>query len=128
MKCNGHLVKAKKGVMFDSKRADWCTYQNFELKHQEVYWQMVESCITSKFDAPARIDKSGNIVEEEHEAFRLKSSCYLDCPDMLLFVDEVVSNTSRANDGDIGGEKLLCISGGRPQERANTKKVLTLLC
>ncbi len=82
----------------------------------------------SKFDAPAWIDKSGNIVEEENEAFRLKSSFYLDRPDMLLFVDEVVSSKSQANDGNIWGEKPMCISGGRPQERANAKKMLTLLC
>jgi hypothetical protein len=119
MKCNGHLVKAKKGVKFDSKRADWCTYQNFELVYQEVYQQMVESGIASKFDAPAWFDKSGNIIEEEDEAFGLKSSYYLVHPDdKLLFVDEVGSNASQANDGKIRGEKLLCISGGRPQERA----------
>jgi hypothetical protein len=121
MKRNGHLVKAKKGVKFDSKRANWCTYQNFELMYQEVYQQMGESHIASKFDTPARFDKSGNIVEEENEAFGLKSSYFLDRPEKLIFVDEVGSNTSQANDGNIGGEKLLCISGGRPQERANTK-------
>ncbi len=83
MKCNRHLVKAKKGVKFDCKRADWCTYQNFELKYQEVYQQMVESHIASKFDAPAWFDKSGNIVEEENEAFGWKSSYFVDRPDKL---------------------------------------------
>ena len=31
------------------------------------------------------------------------------------------SNTSQANDGNAGGEKFLCISGGQPQIRASTK-------
>ena len=29
MKRNGHLVKSKKAVKFESKRADWCTHHNF---------------------------------------------------------------------------------------------------
>ena len=30
MKRNKHLVTSKNAVKFDSKHADWCTYQNFE--------------------------------------------------------------------------------------------------
>ncbi len=121
MKRNKDLVKAKKGVKFDSKRADWCTYQNFELMYNEVYEAMVEAGIASKLDTPTWFDKSGNIVEEEGDAFGLQSKYILLRPDKLLFVDEVGSNTSQAKDGNIGGEKFLCSSGGRPQQRANTK-------
>jgi len=121
MKRNSHLIKAKKGVKFDSKRADWCTYQNFQLMYDEVYEAMVAAGIASKFDDPAWFDKLGNIVEDEENCFGLKSKYYLLRPDKLLFVDEVGSNTSQAKDGNIGGEKFLCLSGGRPQQRSNTK-------
>jgi hypothetical protein len=36
MKQNSHLVEAKTGAKFESKRADWCTYQNFEMMYREV--------------------------------------------------------------------------------------------
>ncbi len=96
MKRNKDLVKAKKGVKFDSKRADWCTYQNFELMYNEVYEAMVEAGIASKLDTPTWFDKSGNIVEEEGDAFGLQSKYILLRPDLLLFVDEVGSNTTQA--------------------------------
>ena len=41
MKRNGLNVKAKKGVKFDSKRADWCTYQNFEAMYADIHKEMV---------------------------------------------------------------------------------------
>jgi hypothetical protein len=41
-------VKAKRGIKFDSKRADWCIYQNFKMMYREVYKEMVESGIASK--------------------------------------------------------------------------------
>lgn len=121
MKRNNHLIKAKKGVKFDSKRADWCTYQNFQLMYYEVYEAMVSAGIASKLDAPVWFDKSGNIVEHEENGFGLQSKYYVLKPDKLLFVDEVGNNTSQAKDGNIGGEKFLCGSGGRPQQRSNTK-------
>ncbi len=115
MKRNNHLIKEKKGVKFDSKRADWCTYQKFQLMYDEVYEIMVAAGIAAKFDDPVWFDKLGNIVEDKENGFGLKSKHYLLKPKNLLFVDEVGSNISQAKDGNIGGEKILCQSGGRPQ-------------
>jgi hypothetical protein len=36
-------------------------------------------------------------------------------PSWLVFIDEVGSNTWQAKDGNIGGEKYLCMKQGRPQ-------------
>jgi hypothetical protein len=121
MKRNKHLVKAKKAVKFDSKRADWCTYQNFELMYNEVYEAMVAEGIAMRLESPTLFDKSDHIVEDESDAFGLPTKYFLLRPDKLLFVDEVGSNTSQVKDGNIGGEKFLCLTGGRPQQRANTK-------
>ncbi len=96
MKQNKHLVKARKGVKFDSKRADWCTHQNFQLMYEEVYEAMVLGGIASKLDTPVWFDKHSNIVEQEMNAFGLASKYYLQKPNKLLFVDEVGSNTSQA--------------------------------
>jgi hypothetical protein len=58
MKRNGQLVKANHGVKFDSKRADWCTYQNFEDMYHEVYKEMVQSGIASKLAEATLFDKN----------------------------------------------------------------------
>ena len=78
MKRSSHLVKAKKGVKFDSKRADWCTYQNFQLMYQQVYKEMISTGIAHKLDTEVFLDKSGGgIVEHEEEGFGLKTHYYL---------------------------------------------------
>jgi hypothetical protein len=32
-----HLIRAKKAVKFENKRADWCNYLNIEEMYQEIY-------------------------------------------------------------------------------------------
>ncbi len=84
MKWNRHLIKAKKAVKFDSKRAEWCTHQNFQLMHDEVYEARVAAGIASKFDVPVWFDKLGNIVEHAENGFGLQSKYCLLKPDKLL--------------------------------------------
>ena len=50
MKRNGHLVKAKKGVKFNSKRSNWCTYLYFEAMDDDVYNEMPLNGIARKLD------------------------------------------------------------------------------
>ena len=121
MKRNGLNVKAKKGVKFDSKRADWCTYQNFEAMYADIYKEMVMGKIAEELEQEVWFDKEGDVVETEGEAFGLQTKYKLTRPDKLLFVDEVGSNTSQAKDGQIGGEKFLVNAAGRPQQRSALK-------
>ena len=121
MKQNGHIVEAKRGIKFDTKSADWCTYLNFETMYNEVYNQMVMGGIARKLDVPVWLNKEGQIVEYEEEAFGLQTEFMLLHPNKLLFVDEVGSNTSQAKDGNIGGEKFLVLNDARPQQRSACK-------
>jgi len=121
MKRNKHLVTSKKAVKFDSKRADWCTYQNFETMYTEVYEEMVKGGIANKLNSSVKLSKEGLIVEHTHEQFGLDTKYDLIRQDKLLFVDEVGSNTSQKKDGIIGGQKLLCGKEQRPQQRSATK-------
>jgi len=121
LKRNSHVITTKKGVKFDSKRADWCTYKNFEVMYQEVYEQMVECGVATKLDDEVWFNKAGDIVDDETDAFGLKSRYFLLHPSKVIFVDEVGNNTSQSNDGNVGGEKFICSAGGRPQQRANMK-------
>ena len=107
-----------RGIKFDAKCADWCTYLYFETMYNEVYNQMVLGGITHKLDVPVWLNKEGQIVEYEEEAFSLQIEFMLLHPNKLLFVDEVGSNTSQAKDGNIGGKKFLVLNDTRPQQRS----------
>ena len=116
-----HLIRSKRGVKFEAKRAEWCTYDNFVQMYEEVYKQMVACGIASKVDRKVHVDKSGNIVEFEADGYGLPTQYLMQRPDKMLFVDEVGSNTSTTKDGNVGGEKFLCHISARPQIRAATK-------
>ena len=73
MKRNGLNVKAKKGVKFDSKRADWCTYQNFEAMYADIYKEMVMGKIAEELEQEVWFDKEDDVVESEGEAFGLQT-------------------------------------------------------
>ena len=97
----------KKGVKFDNKWADWCTYGNFKTMYAEVYEEMVSGRIAHKINAPVWLNKRGEIVELESEAFGLKTDYMLCHPSKFIFVDEVGSNTSQTKDGNCRGEKFI---------------------
>ena len=92
MKRNKDLVTAKRGDKFESKRADWCTYNNFEAMYEQVYKEMVAEGIAVEFPNKEWLNKEG---VEEKDALGLLTKNNLICLDRLLFVDEVGSNTSR---------------------------------
>ncbi len=120
MKRNRHIIRSKRSVKFESKRAEWCTYENFSVMYDEVYSAMVETSIASKLDTKVMLDKSGEIVEHAEEAFGLPTQYIIQRPDKLVFVDKVGSNTSTTKDGNVGGEKFLCQANARPQVKAAT--------
>jgi len=121
MKRNKHLISAKRAVKFDTKRSEWCTYQNLEEMYEEVYANLVEGGLAVKHDEAVWRNAAGEIITDESEACGLKSCYELIHPSWLVFVDEVGSNTSQAKDGAVGGQTYLCSKDGRPQQRAATK-------
>jgi hypothetical protein len=50
MRRNGHLIKSKRAVKFEVKRAEWCTYQNFKMMYNEVYKEMVKGGIAKQLE------------------------------------------------------------------------------
>jgi hypothetical protein len=120
MKRNGHLIAAKKAVKFDTKRSEWCSYSNMEEMYNEVYSSLVTAGLAVKHDEPVWRNAAGDVVAEE-EALGQKSAYELIHPEMLVFVDEVGSNTSQTKDGHVGGQTYLCTKEGRPLQRAATK-------
>ena len=82
-------VKAKKGVKFDGKRADWCTLRNFEQMYRDVYEEMAKMGIAEKLDEEVWLNKSGDVVANEEGALGMKTKYILKHPNKLIFVDEV---------------------------------------
>ena len=121
MRRHQHILKSKRAVKFEAKRAEWCTYENFSEMYDHIYEAMVMKGIASKVDTKVLLDKEGLIVEDREDAFGLPTQYLLQRPDKLIFVDEVGSNTSTTKDGHVGGEKFLCEAHGRPQVKAATK-------
>jgi len=121
MKRNAHLIRSKKGVKFDNKRAEWCNYLNIKEMYDEIYNNLCLAGHAVEHPEPVWRDESGTIVESEEKAFGVKSKYELINPDWVLFVDECGSNTSQAKDGQVGGQLYLCASDRRPQQRASTK-------
>jgi hypothetical protein len=118
---NKQLIRAKRAVKFDTKRAEWCTYQNIQEMYDEVYSHLVSTGLAIKHDKPVWRNEAGEVVSCEIDAFGMKSAYELIHPEWLVFVDEVGSNTSQSKDGAIGGQTYLCTKDGRPQNRAATK-------
>ena len=121
MKRHQHIIRSKRSVKFEAKRAEWCTYENFSEMYAHIYEAMVEHGIASKCDTNVKLDRQGEIVEHAEEAFGLPTQYLIQRPDKLLFVDEVGSNTCTTKDGHVGGEKFLCPADSRPQIKAATK-------
>ncbi len=121
LKRNKHLIRAKKPVRFENKRAEWCTYVNMEEMYSEVYSQLVESGLAVKHNEAVFRDENGCVVEDEESAVGLKSPYELIHPEWLIFVDEVGSNTAQTKDGQVGGQLFLCGKDARPQQRAAVK-------
>ncbi|KAI2490799.1 hypothetical protein MHU86_23764 [Fragilaria crotonensis] len=103
MNRNGHLIKSKKAVKFESKRADWCTHHNFSIMYREVYEEMVKGGIATKQTDEIFLNRDGEPTNE-NAASGLPTSYMMQHPDKVIFVDEVGSNTSTTKDGNVGGE------------------------
>ncbi len=50
MKRHKDVIRSKKAVKFEAKRAEWCTYDNFSTMYDEIYKQMAIRGIASKVD------------------------------------------------------------------------------
>ena len=81
MRRNGHTIKCKRAVKFESKRAEWCTNANFEEMYNEVYKEMVKGGIATELATEVFLDKQGEIVETAEESFGLPTKFMIQRPD-----------------------------------------------
>jgi hypothetical protein len=73
MKRNTHLIRAKKAVKFDNKRAQWCTYLNMSEMHEEIYNNLAINGLAVVHPEPIWRNENGDAVDNEAQAFGMKS-------------------------------------------------------
>ena len=69
MRRHSHIIRSKRSVKFEAKRAEWCTYENFSDMYNHIYDAMVAKGIASKVDTNVFLNKEGSIVEFSEESF-----------------------------------------------------------
>jgi len=69
-----------------------------------IYPAMVESGIAIELQEEVMVTVEGNITEDPTNIWGRKTKYLLTRPELLLFVDEVGSNTLQKKDGNIGGQ------------------------
>jgi hypothetical protein len=84
MRRHQHIIRRKRSVKFEAKRAEWCTYENFSEMYAHTYEAMVEHGIATKCDTKVKLNKQGEIVEHSEEAFCLPAQYLIQRPDKLV--------------------------------------------
>ena len=112
-------LKSQRAVQFDSKREDWCTYENFEKMYSGVYAAMVKGRVAVELEEEVMVRSDGTITTNNGEQAGRKTKYILTRPEFVFFVDEVGCNTLQKNDGNNGGQKFIVQSGQRALLRAS---------
>ena len=89
MKRHREVIRSKRSIKFEAKRAEWCTYNNFRTMYDEIYEQMANRGIACKVNQKLLLRKDGETVEHWHKAFGLATEYMMQRPYKLLFADEV---------------------------------------
>jgi hypothetical protein len=66
-------------------------------------------------------DSTKQVILLRKKKMHSASQYFLLHPNKVIFVDEVGSHTTQANDKNTGGKKFVCSTNGWPQQRANMK-------
>ena len=77
--------------------------------------------VAVRFDTPVLMNRDGDIVENEEDAFGCRVTHNVTRPDMILCMDEVGSSTCQKGDGAVGGEKYVCERSKTPRQKCSTK-------
>ena len=74
-----------------------------------VYQALVDCGAATSLDVPVYMDRDGNKVTSQSQAFGCKCTHVIDHPWMCLVVVQVGSNLSQKGDGHISGQKYVCV-------------------
>ena len=122
MKRNGHKLKIKSGKKYAVDRANFTSYLNFKDMYDQIEESLVgDSKVAVKLPEPIWMNKDGEEVECEDDAFGCKVGIDIKFPQMCITLDEVGCNLTQEKDGAKGGESYLCGVEEVPYQCAATK-------
>jgi hypothetical protein len=117
-----HVIGSSRPKRFELDRSQWATYSNFKEMYDALEDAMLECQIAKKLPQPTWMDKEGNIVQSEAEAFGLPCTIQITDPDLCIVGDEVGANTSQKGDGHVGGKKVVGERGCVSQQKVSKKE------
>ena len=116
MKQNSEIINSRVGINLDSNRKEWSTHQNFDVMYTLVYQAMEIAGVAQKMPAPVYMNKRGDIVSSEKEAYGEPVQYDVNHSDYIVFVDEVGTNTNMKDDNRVGGERVIALVGEDAKE------------
>lgn len=117
-----HIIDSSRPRKFELDRSKWALYSNFKEMYDAVEEAMLDCGVAERLDPPQWMDKEGNIVESQADAFGMPCTIRITHPDLCLVGDEVGGNTSQKGDGHIGGKKVVGERGCVSQVKASKKE------
>ena len=107
LKKNAHILRCKNGRKYSVDRSNFSTYINIFDMYEHIEKVLLESGLATQFPQPIWMDKDGNLVVDELDAFGMKCTIDITRPDIIFVCDEVGCNLSQEGDNAIGGSKFV---------------------
>ena len=114
MRRHKESLQARKGYRVASNRTEWVTYENVNIMYDLCYEQMVDAGIAVKLPESEQyyVNEDGEEVESD-DMVGHKVKVKITHPEWLLFGDEVGSDISQKDDGNVGGQLFVTTKGTR---------------
>ena len=111
------------GYKVSSTRTKWVTYANIEKMYELVYTQMVNAGVARWLPSSERyyVNDEGDKLESEGDSVGLKVTVEITHPEWILFGDEVGTDISQKDDGNVGKQKFVSKKGSRPNIKSSHK-------
>ena len=111
------------GYNVSSTRTEWVTYANIEKMYHLVYTQMVNAGVARWLPDSEQyyVNDEGEKVESALDSVGLKVEVEITHPEWILFGDEVGTDISQKDDGNVGGQKFVSKKGSRANIKSSHK-------
>ena len=123
LKRNKQKLEVGKGYRVAANRTEWVTYDNIDQMYNLVYEQMVKAGV-AKYLLPEDyyyVNDQGEKVESESESVGALVKIEVTHPQWILFGDEVGTDISQKNDGNVGGQRFVTQKGTRANVKSSHK-------
>ena len=123
LKRNKQKLEVGKGCRVAANRTEWVIYDNIGRMYDLVYEQMVKDGV-AKFLLPEDyyyVNDQGEKVESESESVGALFKIEVTHPQWILFGDEVGTDISQKDDGNVGGQRFITQKGTRANIKSSHK-------